>query len=135
MTISPSSLTVVGGGGTTDSTTISAQYLELSCLATYISGTVYTMNIRRNLDPLAEIIRSDSSETASLSSGVPSDISSKQPTIEGNVRSGSSSYLRVTYPRDRIDCRDGVTYYCIISYGSGGQSQTSNTSASLTVTG
>lgn len=136
MVITPSSVNVVGGG-TIDSTTITPQYVELKCLASSIGGTVYTMEIYRGAFPLARIVRQDNNlESAELSSGVPNDVSLKNPTLDGNVRLQSSSYLTVTYPRDRVDCKDMGTYYCVINHSQvTAQYPLYNSSADLTVIG
>lgn len=132
MRITPNSVQVSSDGSTTDS----SQTVVLECNAQDISGTPTAMYIRRGSYPLAQIAYSSTSTQAQLSSGSPSDVNTKNPTLEGYLQGGSSSYLRVTYIRDRMDCKDSATYYCIVHYNlDSGTSPVSNTSATLTVQG
>ena len=135
MSITP--LTVSVSGSDTVLTTFTPQYVTLECSASGNRGTVFSMFINRNNEPLASIAKSDSTSNPDpqLVSNPPSDVPSKNPTLEGNVNSGSSSFLRVKYLQDRVDCRDGVTYQCIVTSHNIDQGliDTQNHSASLTV--
>lgn len=133
MTITPSVVDVVGSGSTTN--TPSTQTVVLECSAQGLAGTIFSMYIRRHDRPLAEIAVGTTSQPV-LSPGRPSEVDSKQPTLDGNVNIGSSSYLRVTYLRDRLDCSDGVQYHCNIFYKpTSGDTRNTSDSASLTVRG
>ncbi|KAH3700087.1 hypothetical protein DPMN_075055 [Dreissena polymorpha] len=132
LTVSPNNVILYGDAVTSTAT---PSYVTIECRMQSMSAReVYSVYIKRFAQDLAEVSLLNGQSMSKISDLAPNDVRTKNPEISGSVGSSSDWFLRIRYLQSRMDCADGATYHCRVTYKpNSGDTTTTNVSSTLSV--